>query len=745
MSTDDDLDPFDILAEEFADRCRRGEMPSIAEYEARYPAHAERIRKLLPTVAMMETLKRGTRGGHSLGSSRTAPDRFGEFRVLREIGRGGMGIVYEAVQESLGRHVALKVVHHPHLDLKRLPRFQREARAVAGLHHTNIVPIYAIGEHDGLPFYAMQCIQGEGLDALINCWKRGKPPLPEEHARLVATLGSQAADALQHAHEQGVLHRDIKPANLLLDEQGTAWITDFGLAKLVGQDDLTATGDVIGTLRYLAPEALRGEYSSKSDVYSLGLTLYELVTLEAPFGDLSPSQLLRELSERGPTRPRKLDPNIPSDLETIILKATAREPEERYETAGQLADDLLRFLEDRPIRARRVTFWEQAWRWSRRNKGTSTLIVTAAASLMLAAIVGWAGYGIATKALERESLRRREAEIATKRADDNVQLSLQVFGELFEKLTARDDGILPPLKDLAKRKSGGPEKPGVGRPGGPRPGNAEDDTALLQSVLDFYETFAQKNSSNPKLEGEAAWAYHKVAMLYQRLRRWNDSDKASTRSIAMFEKLNVQFPDDARIRGRLIEAYIQDNLIETDPGTLAIKESQLVRALELLEQSRAENDKDLQTRIQIQSRLGMIRHQAGKLNDAETSYRAALDLSQAEIERSPRNHRARSELAGLRDMFATLLIDRGREPEARTLLDATANDLETLGRTDGGPIPLAERFASLANSYRRIRDINRAQKFDRRAEEMATRGAQSPPGPPPGRQGGRGRSEDRRF
>ena len=218
--TEQAADRFDEVAEEFVERCRRGESPSISEYESRFPEHAEKIRHLLPSVAMIEQLKQRVRYSKESSSdwSQTFPDRMGEYRLIRELGRGGMGIVYEAVQESLGRHVALKVIpRHGIREAKRRMRFQREAQAVAKLHHTNIVPIFAIGEHDGLPYYAMQYIRGEGLDQLLDKWREGESPRDEEHWRFVARIGIQAADALQYAHEQGVLHRDIKPANLLLD------------------------------------------------------------------------------------------------------------------------------------------------------------------------------------------------------------------------------------------------------------------------------------------------------------------------------------------------------------------------------------------------------------------------------------------------------------------------------------------------------------------------------------------------
>ena len=170
---------------------------------------------------------------------------------------------------------------------RRLERFHREAQAIARLHHTNIVPIFAVGESDGLPYYAMQYIRGRGLDAMLEDWRRDRAVMDGHTAGSWRGLESRRRRRFQYAHEQGILHRDVKPGNLLVDEQQSVWITDFGLAKLAGQDDLTRTGDVIGTLRYLAPEALRGQTGPENDIYSLGLTLYELITLNAPFGDVS--------------------------------------------------------------------------------------------------------------------------------------------------------------------------------------------------------------------------------------------------------------------------------------------------------------------------------------------------------------------------------------------------------------------------------------------------------------------------
>jgi eukaryotic-like serine/threonine-protein kinase len=743
----DEGDPFDELAEEFAARCRRGETPSIAEYEARHPEHAEKIRKLLPTVAMMEQLKRGERSTQEFRTLRPMPERLGEFRVLRELGRGGMGIVYEAVQESLGRHVALKVVHHVHLDHRKLQRFQREAEAVAQLHHTNIVPIFAVGEHDGLPYYAMQYIRGGGLDVLLGQWRGEVSGHHEARARLVANIGKQAAEALQYAHEQGVLHRDVKPANLLIDEHGTVWITDFGLAKLAGLEDLTASGDVIGTLRYLAPEALRGETGPRSDVYSLGLTLYELLTLSAPFGDLTPSELLRQVGEGQLPRPRRLDPTIPRDLETIVLKAIAREPDHRYATAGALADDLRCFLEDRPIRARRATTFERAWRWSRRNRMTATLLATVAASLLLAAIVGWVGYASTRKALEGESARRIEAELATRRADANVALSLEVFGELFDKLAPKGDPFPPPTGRSQPRRNprpareGGPPPPGgqpgrrpppptglagnpfeegarpIGDPPGP-PGRRGSQAELLQNVLTFYDRFVKQNASDPKLQGEAAWALFKVGALQEQLGRAEEAEKAVSRASAMLDDLVSRFPHVAEYRTKLVEIAIMAEPWSADPSSLERLEGRLRRARIIVDELAAESPENLayvQDQVHVHAKLGVVLQRRERPDEAEKCYRRAITLAGDLMARSPKPERARVDRMDVREALAMLQIDRGRRDEAKSLLDAAVADLESLNDKAYSAIT-ADRYATLAEDYQRLGDPERSTEMGLRAE-----------------------------
>jgi len=412
----------------------------------------------------------------------------GDYRLVREIGRGGMGIVYEARQVSLGRRVALKVLPFASLlNPTQLARFENEARAAAGLHHEHIVPVYGIGCDRGTHFYAMQFVDGLDLSRIISA-SREEAKLPDidssakttryysadenspdslesnsdaeddilingttdcsaalthplasqlsavkngrtDSIRAIARLIRQAALALEYAHQQGVIHRDVKPSNLMIDSYGKLWLTDFGLARIENESGLTMTGDVMGTLRYMSPEQTRGRgvrIDQRTDIYSLGATLYELLTFQPLFNDNERAALLRKIVDTEPIAPTELNPAIPDDLETIILKATAKETQERYQTAGELADDLQRYLDQKPILAKRPSMLDQVWKWSRRHRDVT--IVSLAFMLMLMLLTSFSAIALSLK--NRENLQTiRELENARKNLEAAEQDKAKAFAD----------------------------------------------------------------------------------------------------------------------------------------------------------------------------------------------------------------------------------------------------------------------------------------------------------------------------
>jgi WD40 repeat protein len=339
-----------------------------------------------------------------------AAEAWGDFRIVRQIGRGGMGVVCEAYQGSLNRHVAVKFLP----ECGDPARFRREAKAAGRLHHTNIVPVFGVGEHRGRAYYVMPYIAGRALDVVLK--ERAGTAVGDGGApgrfgdREAARIGLQVAEALAYAHEQGVIHRDIKPSNLLLDDQGTVWVTDFGLAyDACETQTLTHTGDFLGTLRYLAPERLGGRGDARSDLYGLGATLYELVCGRPAYAEGDRAVLMHRLLEDDPPRPRQVDPRIARDLETIVLKAMARDPQRRYVTAEALAQDLRRFLADEPILARPSSALYHLRKFARRHTGLVGGVLATGVALVLG-LVGTILLAVA------EARQRGQAELNARQA-----------------------------------------------------------------------------------------------------------------------------------------------------------------------------------------------------------------------------------------------------------------------------------------------------------------------------------------
>ena len=385
-----------LLREELELRQRVGEDPSPAEYRRRFPDDALVIDAAFgpPAGDPVDGASSPSSDRPDVADSSTTPPvgarlrYFGDYKLIEELGRGGMGVVYKARQTSLNRLVGLKTIRLAALaseDEQR--RFQNEAEMVATLDHPHIVPIYEVGQHDGQRDFSMKLICGTSLDKKQAAYIAN----PKSAAKLL----KQAAEAVHHAHQRGILHRDLKPANILLDEHGEPFVTDFGLAKrFVGDSELTQTGVIVGTPAYMAPEQAsgrRGVVTTSSDVYSLGAILYALLTGRAPFGGDSIDETLQHVRESPPTPPSKINPRVPRDMEVICLKCLDKDPRLRYASAQVLADDLGRYLASEPIMARPVTRFRRVVKWARRNPAVATLlgVVVLVTALGLAGVV-WA-------------------------------------------------------------------------------------------------------------------------------------------------------------------------------------------------------------------------------------------------------------------------------------------------------------------------------------------------------------------
>ena len=311
---------------DLAERIARGEAPDAAHMAALDPGDAERLRGLLLAMRLLSEFGDEDETEDQPPAITRPPDVLGDFRLGREIGRGGIGVVYEARQISLGRRVAVKLLPPASLlDSQQLRRFEIEAQAAAALQHPNIIPVFAYGTERGVPYFAMRLIDGRNLAEIVADFRaRNETGLAP---RDVAELGRQAAEALDYAHRNDVLHRDIKPSNLLVDVYQRLWVADFGLARIRGDSDLTASGDVLGTLRYLSPEQAKGRrqtFDGRCDVYALGATLYELLTLRPVYEGEDRAELLIKIVSDEPSFSRKRDTSIPLDLKTIVLKASRR-------------------------------------------------------------------------------------------------------------------------------------------------------------------------------------------------------------------------------------------------------------------------------------------------------------------------------------------------------------------------------------------------------------------------------------
>jgi serine/threonine-protein kinase len=426
--TDDTTHPdaADALIAAYLEAVQAGNPPDRAALLAEHPECADELREFFADLDRFNALANPLRQGPAEGALPPDPTltdafaagrTFGDYELLGEIARGGMGVVYRARQVSLNRIVALKMIKAGALaSAADLQRFRAEAESIARLDHPNIVPVYDVGERDGLRYFSMRLVKGGSLAKHLALFKTGKS---------VARLMVKVARAIHFAHERGILHRDLKPANILLDARGRPHVTDFGLAKRIeGDPRLTATGVILGTPCYMAPEQARADkvVTIAVDVYGLGAVLYELLTGRPPFRGDSVVDVLRRVIEREPERPSALNPGVDPDLETICLKCLQKEPAQRYASAQELADDLTRFLKGEPTRARPMTRLARLLRWARRRPALAALAL--AGGVLAAVSLGFLWQWNNARRLENE---RRHIEEALRQdlADLNVRVGDQ--------------------------------------------------------------------------------------------------------------------------------------------------------------------------------------------------------------------------------------------------------------------------------------------------------------------------------
>ncbi len=456
----------DILTRYF-ERVDAGEPIDALQYIAAHPDHASALRRFFANQGVIRDVIEQVAPTNKPNDAAIAGDQLGDFRIVRELGRGGMGIVYEAEQVSVGRRVALKVLQaSAAADPQRLGRFRNEIHAIAGLRHDNIVPIFAVGEQAGAHYYAMQLIEGASLAEVLRqarslflskgIWvdvhpvslpndvpgrigqQMGAPDTASNNSgaaiasdlfatnaregrfHRAVTLTESVARTLHYAHEQGVVHRDVKPSNLLLDLQGKVWVTDFGLAHLEHEATITVSGEILGTIQYMSPEQALGHHQQidrRSDVYELGVVFYLLLTGELPFRGQH-RMILHQIVNDEPPPLRRLNGRVPVDLETMCLKCLSKEPRHRYPTAGDLADDLQRFLRREPIVARPVGPWERSLKWCRRRPMAATTLATACLGAALVAGLS-ARHSLVVSALNRDLA---ESFDKAKRATEELRL-----------------------------------------------------------------------------------------------------------------------------------------------------------------------------------------------------------------------------------------------------------------------------------------------------------------------------------
>jgi serine/threonine protein kinase len=685
--------------EQYADSVERGEPISHVSWVQEFPqlqAYIERMMLDIDALCKISSERKPHSGVAFAPSSVTQGSVLGDFEILQELGRGGMGVVYLAQQRSLQRRVALKMLPFAAiLDSNQIARFHTEAQAAASLHHPNIVPVYSVGCERGVHYYSMQYIDGQTVEAFLDSLKQGTP---SQHAwtdsystspaaakvesvahgiqstrrtskstpyiRQIAGKMAHVAMALNFAHSRGVIHRDIKPSNLMIDRHGNLWLTDFGLARIQDGQSVTIDGDLVGTLRYMSPEQANGQthlVDHRADIYSFGVTLYEMLTLRYAFDGSDRYQVMAAIQRAKPALPRSINPSIPADLETIVAKCMSPDKDERYATAGDLADDLYRFLNHQPIAARRPSVADRLGKWALRKK---KWVAVAAMAMLILAIGSMAFTFFIFQ-------QRNRAEMFA----NNAQMIVDRFGSEFADQL---EGI---------------------------PGTEEVRRNILRETSEYYSQLIQYSDQDSALERHAAHAAHRLAVISQRLGKIEGAGLAYRDSLDRWKRYvnrNGLTPED---ESAFAACHRDFAVLQSKLGDEHSARSHFDSALALLETTKVDSEFDPKRLVEIskiRSELSLFYAKTGNTKSAiDLLTQSVTDLEQS-LSRETDDYRSErsAQIVYSLNNHASILLDQ--DPgQAATLLRRAAT-LQTDSDLDNRPSLNDRMLRAIVQSNRGI-------------------------------------------
>jgi len=647
---------------------------------------------------VIETVVSGVGSASTPGRSTSGPvigsgQTFGDYELISPLGQGGMGVVYKARQKAANRLVALKIIRPDRMSnmtevtqRRMVDRFKAEAHAAARLQHDNLVTVYDVGEIEGCHYFSMQFVEGGSLSDQISDRSLD--------SREAATFVEPVCRAVHAAHEEGILHRDIKPANILI-EDGTLRprIADFGLAKLQNEDqELTRSGEAMGTPSYMPPEQFGDAASAtaRSDIYSIGATLYHLLSGRPPFKAATSMATMRQVLNVEPVALRELNPEVDQDLETICMKCLEKEPDRRFQTAAEVADELKRFINGEPILSRPLSRAERFARWCRRNPLVSSLSGLAAVSVVVALVSLAVAYVKTDEARKQVEDSLKETTKAQQVSEASFQDALAAVNDFFTRVS--EDRLMN------------------------EPGAEGLRHELLGLARDYYQRFLNRRSDDPTVRDEVALSHFRVGLIIEEL----DSPQAAIESYEkardIQSKLLADFPDAGSPAAKATKRALSRTLnamarVATNSGDLDAAED-LFNQTRKLRIELVESTPDDEERIEfdrllasVDMNLGLLARRRSDLDRTGTLYQKAQELRQKALRVRPKNEQLRRDLAKGWYNLANLAVDQNDVQAANENIQLAITELESLLKEH--PDDLRDRYL-LAICYRLLADLNAA-------------------------------------